>query len=67
MSKRVVSVSGPHVGRDVGEMRQPVRAFYVWLGRRMLKRSAPEGLLGLDRHGRPLWMPGYPKDDNVGG
>jgi hypothetical protein len=67
MDRRVFRSGGPYVGRPLHELRQPWRAFNVWLVRRTVMRHPPEGLLGIGRDGHAIWAPGYPKAHTEGG
>lgn len=58
--ERVTKVSHGTAG-PVDELPWLRRRLAVRFARRMLRKMPVEGLLGLDRDGRPIWAEGYPE------
>lgn len=59
-NERVTKVSHG-TARHVDELPWLRRRLAVRFARRMHRKLLVEGLLGLDRNGRPIWAEGYPE------
>jgi hypothetical protein len=59
-NERVTKVSYG-IARPVDELPWLRRRLAMRVARRMLRKMPVEGLLGLDRDGRPIWDEGYPE------